>query len=245
MTKIDFKKYRKMAQPPEIFLRVGHEKWYGLWIRRISIRVSWILAHFSKISPNDVTVFMLVWGIPASLIIFIPGIWGIIAFFLWQQIWTLLDSIDGELARYKKQFSNSGVYLDGIAHAVGITFLFLAIGFKFYEIEPNLSYIILGSVASVLILLNRAVYMTFNYHSKIIKTSFGGVAKENFLVKIAVELMGQIEISMLATVGLLLFSYYTWPSVPYVFFWAYIVLNLAAFYLSVNRHSRALNKAGS
>jgi phosphatidylglycerophosphate synthase len=50
-------------------------------------------------------------ALPALLV---PGVWGAVLGVLAVQLYLLLDCVDGEVARWKKQYSLAGVYLDRV-----------------------------------------------------------------------------------------------------------------------------------
>jgi phosphatidylglycerophosphate synthase len=69
----------------------------------------------------------------------------------------LLDCSDGELARWRKQFSPSGIYLDRIAHYLTETLFPIALGIRAdggWD-EAGGTYTLLGLVAAVLALFVR------------------------------------------------------------------------------------------
>ena len=68
----------------------------------------------------------------------------------------LLDCSDGELARWRRQFSPAGIYLDRIAHYVTETALPIALGIRADGGWDELgTYTMLGLVAAVLALMVR------------------------------------------------------------------------------------------
>lgn len=110
-------------------IRRETDDWY-MWhvLRKISIRVTWLLLH-TPINANGVTFLFIINGI-LICIIFIFGTK--LAFFigsLMLQFWFVLDMVDGEIARYKKQSVATGRFFDYMAHYIVHPFFFIAIGF--------------------------------------------------------------------------------------------------------------------
>jgi phosphatidylglycerophosphate synthase len=68
----------------------------------------------TAITPNQLTYLMTVCGVLAAPALLVPGIAGAVLGVVAVQLYLLLDCVDGEIARWKKQFSLSGVYLDRV-----------------------------------------------------------------------------------------------------------------------------------
>jgi len=229
MQKMNFRQFKLIAQPTKILKRPEAERWYGVWIRKISIIFSFLIFKFLPfVSPNSITIFMTLWGIVACLSIILPGIWGVLAFFLGFQIWTILDSMDGELARAKKQFSNAGILLDGIAHTIIHTGTPLAIGLKFFLMSHNYLYLYLGITCAFLVSFASSFFyqgkfwmLKKKYHEK------RGKSKEYFLISLLKKLWDHIEFNALGCLALLIFIFKnTSALIPITFFLFYILLGL-------------------
>ena len=107
-------------------------------------------------SPNAVTGAMIVVGALAAAALTVPGLWGAIAAFLLIQLQILLDCSDGELARWREQFSPVGIYLDRFGHYFTETLLPIALGIRADGGWDSIGgYTTLGLLAAVLALLVR------------------------------------------------------------------------------------------
>lgn len=101
--------------PPGVKDRRSGEHWGGrLYMREISLRVDRYLVN-TNVTPNQVTYVMTVAGALAAPALLVPGIAGAVLGVLAVQLYLLLDCVDGELARWKNQYSMTGVYLDRVA----------------------------------------------------------------------------------------------------------------------------------
>ncbi len=141
------------------------DDWFSFYIgRKISY---WLTIPFlyTKLTPNHVTFI--------SIIILIIGF--IINCFATSQalmiiawafyfLWNLLDGVDGNLARYRKQFSKFGDIYDSMGGyaAYGLIYLGIGIGAFFHHGSRNLIlpeyYIIIGALSSLFCLFPRLVY---------------------------------------------------------------------------------------
>ncbi|MFH8474030.1 CDP-alcohol phosphatidyltransferase family protein [Streptomyces sp. NPDC018000] len=114
MQKPSIAELRPVVHPPGVKDRRSGEHWAGrLYMREISLRVDRHLVN-TKITPNQLTYVMTVAGVLAAPALLLPGIPGALLGVLMVQLYLLLDCVDGEVARWKKQFSLGGVYLDRV-----------------------------------------------------------------------------------------------------------------------------------
>ena len=136
---------RAVAQPPSIFARNSGEHWAGrLYVRRMSPYLTRVLIP-TPISPNMVTWAMIAVGVAAAGLLVIDSVWAAAGAVILIQAQILFDCSDGELARWRRQFSPVGIYLDRFAHYLTETQFPIALGIRCDE--P-----VLGLVAAVLAL---------------------------------------------------------------------------------------------
>ncbi len=99
---------------------------------------------------------MIVVGVIAAAVLSVPGIWTAIAVVLLIQLQILLDCSDGELARWREQYSPAGIYLDRFGHYLTETLLPIGLGIRADGGWDSIGgYTTLGLVAAVLALLVR------------------------------------------------------------------------------------------
>ncbi|MFD7227783.1 CDP-alcohol phosphatidyltransferase family protein [Streptomyces sp. NPDC059881] len=105
---------RPVVHPAGVKDRRSGEHWGGrLYMREISLRITRVLVT-TKVTPNQLTYLMTLAGVLALPALLVPGIWGAVLAVVMVQLYLLLDCVDGEVARWKKQYSLSGVYLDRV-----------------------------------------------------------------------------------------------------------------------------------
>jgi phosphatidylglycerophosphate synthase len=139
---------RAATQPASIFARNSGEHWAGrLYIRRASPYLTQRLIG-TPLTPNAVTWLMIVAGVAAAALIAIPGVWTALGAVLLIQLQILLDCSDGELARWRRQFSPVGIYLDRLGHYLTETLFPIALGIRCDEVT-------LGLIAALLALAVR------------------------------------------------------------------------------------------
>lgn len=138
------KELREICQGP----RRDTDSWHMKHIaRKPSIYITWALLH-TPISANGVTFLMILIGLIASAI-YMNGTK--ISFFIASiilQLWYVMDMVDGEVARYKKQLSLTGVYFDSISHYISHPFVFFGIGMGLYYRYGKLHLLLLSLLAA-------------------------------------------------------------------------------------------------
>ena len=121
---------RAEGQPPSVIARLNDEHWFGrLYMRKLSPWATWVFARLGW-SPNAVTVAFIVCGLAAGAVVAFGGLGTAIAGAVLIQAYLMFDCSDGELARWSKRFSVSGVYLDGIGHYLGEAALLVGLGVR-------------------------------------------------------------------------------------------------------------------
>ncbi|WP_326799833.1 CDP-alcohol phosphatidyltransferase family protein [Streptomyces sp. NBC_01808] len=114
MPKPSVAELRPVVHPPGVKDRRSGEHWAGrLYMREISLRVDRHLVN-TRVTPNQLTYVMTLAGVLAAPALLVPGITGALLGVLMVQLYLLLDCVDGEVARWKQQFSIGGVYLDRV-----------------------------------------------------------------------------------------------------------------------------------
>jgi phosphatidylglycerophosphate synthase len=147
---------RAVAQPARIFERNSGEHWAGrLYVRRYSPYLTRLLLR-TRLSPNQVTGAMIVVGVLAAALLTLPGVLPAVGVVLLIQLQILLDCSDGELARWREQYSPVGIYLDRFGHYLTETLLPIGLGIRADGGWDSIGgYTTLGLLAAVLALLVR------------------------------------------------------------------------------------------
>ncbi|MBN4049037.1 CDP-alcohol phosphatidyltransferase family protein [archaeon AH-315-M20] len=114
-------------------------------LRGISIYITKVLL-YTPITANQVTLFMLIFGITGSVFLF-NGFFiiGLLLIHLAQ----LLDSVDGEIARYKKEKTMLGKYLDTIYHTITTPLMLFGFAYGTYNLYPNKLLIVFGFLSAI------------------------------------------------------------------------------------------------
>ncbi|MET8676597.1 CDP-alcohol phosphatidyltransferase family protein [Streptomyces sp. NPDC004647] len=162
MPKPSLAELRPVVHPGGLKDRRSGEHWAGrIYMREISLRCTRLLVD-TKITPNQYTGLMIVAGVAAGAALLVPGLTGAVLGALLIQLYLLLDCVDGELARWRKQTSITGVYLDRIGHYLSEAALLVGFGIRAADIfhtggEPTQwLWAFLGTLAALGAILIKA-----------------------------------------------------------------------------------------
>jgi len=145
-------KLRKIAQKPN-YRKIGNLM--ARYITRdMALPLTWLLLH-TPITANQVTAFSIVIGIAGSLFFAVNCAFAYIFAAVLLQFWYLLDHVDGQIARYRKKESITGLFLDYIGHHLVHALIPIGVGLGAYRVTGNIIWVILSDAAAVgIILLN-------------------------------------------------------------------------------------------
>jgi phosphatidylglycerophosphate synthase len=148
---------RSAGQPKAVMDRLNDEHWLGrLYMRKLSPHATWVFARLGW-SPNAVTVAFIVCGIAAGVIVAFGGLGTAIAAAILIQAYLMFDCSDGELARWSKRTSATGIYLDGIGHYLGESALLVGLGIRAQgTMTSSGRYVTAGLLAALLAALVKA-----------------------------------------------------------------------------------------
>ena len=191
-----------------------------------------------KIKPNTVSLISIFPSIIGFLLVGFGNaltikLIGVLMFFLWN----LLDGVDGNIARYTKQFSKTGSLWDATSGYVAMVMTFMAMGTgcyygkcTFLPIDQVLM-VVLGGISAILIIFPRLVM-----HKRM--TSIGNDEKTESvkdksqygIIKILalnlISISGFIQVLMLLAV---IFK------MMYIFTICYFIINLLICVVSVTK----------
>ncbi|WP_153536880.1 CDP-alcohol phosphatidyltransferase family protein [Actinomadura macrotermitis] len=145
---------RRHGQPPGLKDRRNEEHWAGrIYMRDLSPYFSWLALRLG-FSPNQLTYLMMLSGIVAGVVVSLPlagmgALWAALGGAVLIQVYLLLDCVDGEVARYLRQTSVAGVFLDRIGHYLSEVSLLIGLGFAAQGGWHSGGYVELGLVAAL------------------------------------------------------------------------------------------------
>jgi len=138
-------------------------------VRPVSYLITWLFLKL-KITANQTTYLSILVAVGAcGLIAFGSHTFQIVGAIL-SIFWILLDCVDGNIARYHRNFSNYGAFIDAVGGYVINAFLFMSMGIAAYYSndlfidqiplisKSRESILFLGFIASMSTILSRLFY---------------------------------------------------------------------------------------
>lgn len=126
-------------------------------VRVVSIYFTWVFIKMGA-SANQVSALNLAIASLAGAALFFPGIMGLVGCLLFFSVNTILDGVDGEVARYRRATSLNGLFLDRINSLFLYPLIFMGLAWRScssgnpWELAPAL-----GVVAAVWVIGIRYV----------------------------------------------------------------------------------------
>ena len=121
---------REVCQPAATMSRRNAEHWLAILVlRKVSLRITALLVR-TPVTANQLTGLMIVVGLVAAVPAALAGWWLALLAVLLVQVYFILDLCDGEVARWRRQTSITGVYLDRVGHYLVEAALLSAYGIR-------------------------------------------------------------------------------------------------------------------
>lgn len=122
---------------------------YGLYfIRPWSLFFTYLALNLG-LSANQVTVLQIVAGMAGALCLAFTSPAMLILGIVLLQAGFVLDNVDGEVARFRKQVSISGKFLDTVGHALVIPSIYFSAGVGLYFRLGHFETVIFGFLAAL------------------------------------------------------------------------------------------------
>lgn len=142
----------------------------SLWVKLIVRKLSFIFTYlFINIgfSPWAASVFSVIVAIAGSILMMIPNYLCVVIGMVLVQFWLILDCVDGNIARCKKQSSEMGSFIDALSGYYISAFVYLGTGVAAFNFSPleNFRYLFLlaGAISSISGILSRLIHQKYTY----------------------------------------------------------------------------------
>ena len=145
--------------------------WVKLWVRKASFPFTYLFINMG-FSPNAVSILSIAFVLAACAGYVISTPAAIITAVVLINVWLILDCVDGNIARCRKQKTVYGEFVDDIGGYYVVAFIYLAIAICVYNIggllvgEGNKWILAAGGVASICDILARLINKDFVNFSK-------------------------------------------------------------------------------
>lgn len=145
--------------------------WVKLWVRKVSFLFTYIFIN-AGFSPNGVSILSIYFVLASCVCYVISTPTAIICAVLLINLWLILDCVDGNIARCKKQKTYYGEFVDDIGGYYTVAFIYLAIGLCAYNTggilvgAGNKWILTLGAIACICDILARLINKDYVNFSK-------------------------------------------------------------------------------
>lgn len=147
---VNYKEFEQKA------LKQKDNWWCTNVLRKISTRISWMIVNiWPNITPNQITVVGGCIGVVGAILLTIPSQVALVVGSLILLLWTILDALDGEIARFTGKSSLAGAFLDNMFDHVILALIFAALTIHLIFVEASSVVIILGIIATSFFILGR------------------------------------------------------------------------------------------
>jgi phosphatidylglycerophosphate synthase len=115
--------------------------WYVT--RKISVYFTWVFLHY-PVTPTMITISGIALYLIGSVLLAFNLGWLNVLAIIFFELGMILDCVDGEVARYKKEYSWFGVYVDMLGHFIVKPAIFVGLTLNVYNYYHYPQVLILG-----------------------------------------------------------------------------------------------------
>lgn len=126
-------------------------QWFWHWVALPPTK--WLL--YTPITANQITIFWVLLQFFAAYLLLGNYVSMVIGIILFNFVITILDCVDGNLARARKSESYIGIYLEQIGMFLGTPLIIMALSWKVYAADGAILYLYLGGIGPLLFLYSR------------------------------------------------------------------------------------------
>jgi phosphatidylglycerophosphate synthase len=160
-----------MKLPPmkEFRERFGKHDAQGLILRACD----WVVVYPGRLflylpfTPNQITVIWILMKTIAALVVGTGNYWASIIAMLFFFFGSILDGVDGVVARYRKHYSLNGIYLDLIGHYFCNSLLLITLGIGAYRLSGDPYLIVAGGLAAWFFLLAKSLSINLAWYNNL------------------------------------------------------------------------------
>jgi hypothetical protein len=199
------------------------------WQRHLSVRISWLLIkRFPKIKANHVSLFNVLLLLAIFLFTFFAlkiGIfWTIVIQMILLNFTSVLDKVDGEIARYQNYFTQRGVYYDLVYHFFYTFVFYFVVGFYFFLITTSI-FILLPTLFLAIVATNHKMLGKLRHHVgyKVLLEKHSEVIRDFVLTRVK----SKRKARPIRVLNYLIFMMYDWTWTFY-----FLLIILSNFYFS-------------
>ena len=109
----------------------------------------------TRVTPNQITILWMTIQIIGAVLLSFGTYWHMLIGILIYHLGFFVDCVDGNLARYRKKSSWTGIYLEQIVHHITITALLIGLTVGVFRMYPNYLIIFFGFIGTISFLFDK------------------------------------------------------------------------------------------
>lgn len=154
--------------------------WCRIFVRPTSYYFTYYFINFHHWTPNYVSILSCFWAILATVFMFIDNIGCIWIGAIMFNLWSVLDCVDGNMARCTKRTSKVGEFFDAMGGYTIAGFSMLGFGMAAYHTttifgEYSFWLILLGGVGGLTDISSRLIYQKYSNNYMIMEANRVGI----------------------------------------------------------------------
>ena len=141
-----------MVESIEDLRKICQTKKQPLYMELVSMKISIYITKallYTKISADYVTISMIALLIAGSALMAFGSLWAILAGILLIHFTVILDNVNGEVARYRKEDGRIGTFLEQVYHNIAVHLIFFSLAFGIFLKTSMPSIIAFGFLAAI------------------------------------------------------------------------------------------------
>ena len=119
---------------------------------------------YLPLTPNQITVLWIILKMAMVLLIMKGDYLVTVIALLIFQLASIIDGVDGNIARYRKHFSLNGIYLDYVGHYVCNSLLLVSLAIGLYNSTSSIRSFIPAGIGVVTMLLTKAITINLGWY---------------------------------------------------------------------------------
>ncbi len=126
---------------------IGLDSWWGrFFLDPLSIRLTWLVANYTRLTPNAVTLMTIPFTLASAACFFTGDPVYLVVGAILYEFGFLLDTVDGKLARLLDKGSRLGAFLDVYLDTIGVFINLTALVVGQYRVHGDVRFLIIGMV---------------------------------------------------------------------------------------------------
>jgi phosphatidylglycerophosphate synthase len=135
-------------------------------VRKLSFLFTYVFINIG-FSPWLASVLSVFVALAGSILLMLPNYVCVVIGMILVEFWLILDCVDGNIARCKKESSEMGSFIDALSGYYISAFVYLGTGVAAYNFSPlenyKFAFVIIGAISAISGLLSRLIHQKYTY----------------------------------------------------------------------------------